>query len=324
LTTLRPLFVLSLPRAGSTLLQRILTAHSRISSTAEPWIMLPPLYSLRPDGAYSEYSHREVTRAVEDLIPRMRGGRRAYLDAIAEFGMRVYAQSAEPGAAYFLDKTPRYTLIAESLLETFPDGRFIVLWRNPLAVVASVVDTWAGGRWHHYRHKVDLYTGLERLTDAVAGNRDRVHTVRYEDLVSEPEKELAKLLAYLELDWQPDLVSAQRDVPLPGRLGDPSATARTPLTTASVDRWVTTFATPVRRRWGHRYLDWIGDARAATMGYDLAAIRRQLEGAPLRRGRLAPDLYDTGKGVLWSLAEPQIYRRKATLARTWRRVYSHT
>ena len=96
------------------------------------------------------------------------------------------------------------------------------------------------------------------------------------------------------------------------------------MTTASVDRWVNTFATPLRRRWGHRYLDWIGDARAATMGYDLAAIRRQLNGVPLRRRGLARDLYDSGKGVLWSIAEPQIYRRKAGLVRNWRRVYSHT
>jgi hypothetical protein len=39
-----PLFLLSLPRSGSTLAQRILAAHGGIATTSEPWILLPYLY----------------------------------------------------------------------------------------------------------------------------------------------------------------------------------------------------------------------------------------------------------------------------------------
>jgi hypothetical protein len=40
-----PLFLLSLPRSGSTLAQRILAAHAGIATTSEPWILLPYLYA---------------------------------------------------------------------------------------------------------------------------------------------------------------------------------------------------------------------------------------------------------------------------------------
>ena len=51
-----PIFVFSLPRSGSTLLQRVLMSHNDISSVAEPWILLPQIYSLKKEGTLSEYS----------------------------------------------------------------------------------------------------------------------------------------------------------------------------------------------------------------------------------------------------------------------------
>lgn len=42
-----PLFLLSLPRSGSTLAQRFLAAHDAIARASEPWILLPYLYTLR-------------------------------------------------------------------------------------------------------------------------------------------------------------------------------------------------------------------------------------------------------------------------------------
>src|SRR5688500_15750036 len=62
-----PLFLLSLPRSGSTLAQRILAAHEAIATASEPWILLPYLYTLRERGAYAEYNHRVLVRAVEDF-----------------------------------------------------------------------------------------------------------------------------------------------------------------------------------------------------------------------------------------------------------------
>ncbi|MBI4530372.1 MAG: sulfotransferase, partial [Candidatus Latescibacteria bacterium] len=50
------IFLISQPRAGSTLLQRILGGHPDIHTVPEPWLMLHPLYALRSDGYQTEYA----------------------------------------------------------------------------------------------------------------------------------------------------------------------------------------------------------------------------------------------------------------------------
>ena len=50
------IFIISQPRAGSTLLQRILGGHPEIHTAAEPWIMLHPLYALKSKGCSAEYN----------------------------------------------------------------------------------------------------------------------------------------------------------------------------------------------------------------------------------------------------------------------------
>ncbi|MEZ4607679.1 MAG: sulfotransferase [Deinococcales bacterium] len=62
-----PLFLFSLPRSGSTLLQRILAAHPDIATLSEPWFILPLIYMTRDEGIYSEYDHSHLTRALTDL-----------------------------------------------------------------------------------------------------------------------------------------------------------------------------------------------------------------------------------------------------------------
>ena len=46
-----PVFVMATPRSGSTLLQRVLTTYDEVGSTAEPWVLLPPLLALHQHPA---------------------------------------------------------------------------------------------------------------------------------------------------------------------------------------------------------------------------------------------------------------------------------
>jgi hypothetical protein len=61
------IFVFSLPRTGSTLLQRIIATQPDVATASEPWILIPYLYTLRENGVYAEYGHRMMVRAVEDF-----------------------------------------------------------------------------------------------------------------------------------------------------------------------------------------------------------------------------------------------------------------
>ena len=70
----KPVFLISLPRSGSTLLQKMLMAHPEIDSCAEPWIMLPLIYSTKRVGIESEYGQRSTSIAVQSFIDAIGGG----------------------------------------------------------------------------------------------------------------------------------------------------------------------------------------------------------------------------------------------------------
>ena len=57
-----------MPRAGSTLLQRILLSHKSIGGTAEPWLLLPLVYLNKKEGVLSEYSSRLSSKAIDDVF----------------------------------------------------------------------------------------------------------------------------------------------------------------------------------------------------------------------------------------------------------------
>jgi hypothetical protein len=292
--SIKPLFLLSLPRSGSTLVQRVLATHPEVATAAEPWVALPQLYATRGSGVYAEYGYGPSTRAIREFTETLPGGDDAYREEVRAFLLRVYAL-AGGSASYFLDKTPRYTLAAEELLELFPDAKAVVLWRNPLAVVSSIVETWAGGRWTFGRWNVDLHEGLARLVAAAERNAARSHAVRFEDLVGIPDEAWPALFAYLDLPYDPSVLSAFADTRLDARMGDPSGSRDyAELSTEPLSKWKRTFGNPYRKAWARGYLDWIGRERLSAMGYDLDDLQRQLAAIPNRPKGL---LSDTWRGA---------------------------
>lgn len=327
MTTLEPAFLLSLPRSGSTLLQRMLGAHPTISTSAEPWVLLPLLAAFDERGVYARYNHRVAHRAMASFVGELREGEGTYLAHVRQFAMGLYERAADPDAAVFVDKTPRYGLYADRLLRTFPAAPLIVIWRNPLAVVASLLRSWLGDRWMPYLHVVDLYDLLDGLTSAVAADPARFHQLRYEDLVRDPEVTLRSLVDRLDVPWDDRVLSDFARTNVGGPVGDRdrsgSLTGETAVSSAAVDQWPDAFASPVRRRWATRYLDWIGQDRLQLMGYDDALLREQLTTAPTRWTTVPADIAFTAKGLAWRALEPQIMKDKWSQRSTPERIMSH-
>jgi hypothetical protein len=274
---IRPVFIFSLPRAGSTLLQRILAAHSQVATTAEPWILLPLLYSLRDRGIKAEYGQAWMVRALRDFVAELPGGEEEYRSELGRLALRLYSQAAGEEAAYFVDKTPSYDRVAGEIIELFPDGRFIFLWRNPLAVVASMMESWGGGRWNLNAYRSHLFEGLDGLLDAYQRHGDRSHCLRYEDLVVDPEAALLALSEYLGLPYEPAILSGFADVTLPGHLGDSAGVRRYRAVSAEpLGKWKQTLRNPFRQAWCRGYLRRIGEHRLAMMGYDLHGLLAEL------------------------------------------------
>ena len=286
--SMRPLFILSLPRAGSTLLQRMLVSHEGVATTAEPWILLPLFYATNDRAADASYDVGVSRRAIEEF--RQLIGPAAHDTALRDYVERLYELAAgeRREVVYFLDKTPRYHLVVEQLLRTFPDARFIFLWRNPLSVAASIMNSWCHGRWELDRFGGDLFGGLARLCDGYDESATNQYALRFEDLTQDDPEVWSGLLSFLELDAipRPDAPAA-----IPGSLGDKTGVRDyTRIDSRPMSKWVRTFANPLRRRWAREYLDWIGEQRLALMGYSLAGLTAELERAPLRRDHLLSDV----------------------------------
>jgi len=307
---IKPIFIFSLPRSGSTLLQRILATSEDISTKSEPWILLPFLYALKEKGVYAEYSHFGVYKALQDLCKEMPNGEEDYLHAVRTAMLQIYDTLSGENEKYFLDKTPRYTLIANELEKTFPDDKFIYLWRNPLSIVASIVETFYDGKWKIFHSKVDLYDGMENLLSTFETHSGRRFAIKYEDLVVDPESSLVRLERYLNLEDSLNLDTFST-VKLKGLMGDPTGIKKyRSISTKSLDGWKSIISNPWRKHWCRRYLEWIGEERLSFMGYELKELLAELDRAPNRWMGVVPDFFYSLYGELYCFFEFKIIKDK--------------
>jgi hypothetical protein len=288
---IQPIFVFSVSRSGSTLIQRVIAAHDGVATVSEPWILLPYLYTLRSGGVSAEYEHELMVTAVEDFCKELPGADDDYRVELREFVLKLYEKAAGPRARYFLDKSPPYCLIAEEIISLFPEGKFVFVWRNPLSIVASIIQTWEP--WHPTMFRSDLFIGLPRLIAAYRAHRAHVHSVRFEDLVgvgNDPHP-WNDLMSYLGVPFEPDALTRFSQVELNGRMGDPTGIKRySALSSEPQEKWKETLANPLRKEWCRRYLRFLGEERLALMGYDGRQILRELDAQAISTKHLIGDL----------------------------------
>jgi len=273
------LFLISQPRAGSTLLQRILAGHPEIHTTAEPWLMLHPVYALRGTGHEAEYGARLSFRALQDFVGTLGGGQDVYVAALRRMALHLYGTACEQaGKPYFLDKTPRYYFIIPELARIFPEAKFIILLRNPLAVLASILNSWVKGDWIRLsRHRDDLLTAPNLLLEGIQLLNNQAIVIHYEDLVSDPASQIAQLCARLGLDFFPDMLEyGERPAPL-GRFGDQTGIDRhVRPTVESLDRWLELGRSTQMRHFVQAYLMALGPELLAGLGYDPVELEARL------------------------------------------------
>lgn len=316
------IFLFSLPRSGSTLLQRILMQSPLVHATSEPWVLLPMFQALRSGGDYADYDTQTFRRALADLP----NGEDGYRAAVRAGALQFYGGLCGDVAAghRILDKTPRYHLIADEILQTFPESRAVLLWRNPLAVAASIMSTWNGGRWNLYNYRQDLYDGLRHLLDAQQRWGERLHVLRYEDLVTDPHRTAREVFSALDLPFETAFVDAGAASVLPGIMGDETGQHDyAGVSTAPLQKFPSGLGNPLRRRWARRYLQWIGDEALERMGYGRAETLGRLDDVPAGLERLGSDAVRQLWGQVAVWAEPQLLHDKLRARRAGRPAVRH-
>ena len=308
--TVQPIFIFSITRSGSTLAQRVIAAHDGVSTASEPWLLLPYLYTLRERGVVAEYTHPLMAKAIDDFCQVLPDGRSDYYQELHDFVIRLYTKAAGPEALYFLDKSPPYYFVADDIMRLFPEGKFIFLWRNPLSILSSIIETWQDGLWRATTFREDLFIGLPRLISTYRASTSRAHAVRMEDLLGDGDRPWRDMMTYLELEFDPQVLSRFAEVRLAGRMGDHTGVRQyAAIDPEPIEKWKQTLANPLRRAWARRYLRFIGDDRLATMGYNADELIRALDAQPMRATSLLPDLLQLTVDLLKEPIRAQVRRR---------------
>ncbi len=222
-----PLFILGMPRSGSTLAEQILDSHPQVHGAGE--IV-------------------EVGRMLEDLA-RLRPGERDYVAAcraasgeeLRRLGAASLARLAKlaPGAARVTNKTPGNVFHIGFLALCLPGARFVETRRDPLETcfacwrmpfrggVAFSYDLAHVGRYYR------VYDRLMRHWRALLP--ERVFTLAYEELVAEQEALSRRLVAFAGLEWDAACLEFHRS----GRavLTASGAQVRRPLAKSPNRRW---------------------------------------------------------------------------------------
>lgn len=281
------IFLISQQRAGSTLLQRMLGTHSEIHTTAEPWLMLHPMYALRDSGHEAEYNAVIAHKALSDFLQTLDGGVANYHFALRQMALSLYGAAArEAGKPYFLDKTPRYFFIIEDLLTVFPEARFIFLLRNPLAVFSSILDTWVKEHWVLLgRYKADLLLAPHHILEGIVQAGTRGSVVHYEALVQQPEDELQRLCDFLGLSYHPEMIEYGAGGRPAGDLGDPTQIEKNKRpTTRSMEKWHRLVTDAQSHHLARAYLDDLGPTVVNELGYDFDSMQSFLRDTGAARG----------------------------------------
>lgn len=193
-----PIFIVGLPRSGSTLVEQILASHSQVEGTMElpEMMMIASRLQARVDeGEFSDFGAMVASLTPAD---RLRLGEE-YLERT-----RIHRRTAKP---FFIDKMPNNWQHVGLIRLILPKARFIDARRHPLSCCFSVwKQHFARGQAFSY-DLVEIgqyyrdYVGLMAAFDAAVPGA--VHRVHYEDMVGDTEREVRRLLTYLGLPFEP-------------------------------------------------------------------------------------------------------------------------
>jgi hypothetical protein len=198
----QPIFILTSVRSGSTLLRVILNSHSKICAPHELHLRTLQVTITEQFGKESMQHLGLDERSLEHLL----------------WDRVLHRELEASGKQLIVDKTPNTVFIYDRLREAWPKARFIYLLRHPAAIADSLFRARKDPVLADVIQRVVEYTAM---IDEARAELPGL-TVRYEDLVAEPEQVTAELCAFLGVPWEPSMIDyGQFDHgPFVPRIGD--------------------------------------------------------------------------------------------------------
>jgi hypothetical protein len=231
------------------------------------------------------YDPYNAEQAVKEIVAEIPRGEAGYLEALRAYTDSIYGQlmeGAPPGTRYLLDKTPAYALVLPFLTKLYPEAKYVVLTRHPLAVLTSYVESFFDGNYQvAMEHNPILARYVPALARMVRERPVPLVWVKYEELVKDPEAQFRGVCDYLAVPFEEGAISYGESGEAFKGLGDPTGVQKhTRPVTSSVSKWASEIASQPRvLDFVSRLLDQLADDDLETLGYPRAGIVAQLEAA---------------------------------------------
>ena len=223
-----PLFIVGMPRTGTTLVERLLSSHSQVSSAGE----LRDFPSILTNLA--QHRQEELSAAGSEADPYLS------LD-FGELGKRYIAAARQlaGGSPYFVDKLPYNFLYCGYIAAALPNARLIHLTRDPRDTCYALYKTLFFGAYSYSYDLAELadyfvsyYRQMQHWHRVLPG---QILDVSYEQLVQNPKDQARKILEWCGLPWEEVVLDFHNQ-------DTPSMTAsamqvRKPMSSDSIGSW---------------------------------------------------------------------------------------
>ena len=285
--SVKMLFVIGSPRSGTTMMERMLSSHSMIMGGPEPHVLTP----LAHLGVWAKvdkapYDHILAAESQKLFIEQLPNKDADYWDACRAYCDVIYGRYLSTTTkSVCLDKTPANALILPFMMKVFPDAKYVVLTRHPLAAFSSFANSFFDGDYVTAQNYNPL---LNRYVPAMAAflrqtEVSKIH-VRYEDLVQEPETWMQRVCEYIGVPFEADMIEYGKEgdsAPRAKGLGDPIGVQQHARpSTASLSKWATELAADsAKLAMMQGIIGQLDPADLETLGYPLDSLWKPLEEA---------------------------------------------
>ncbi|CDX52706.1 Sulfotransferase [Mesorhizobium plurifarium] len=222
-----PIFVVGMPRSGTTLVEQIIASHPQVLGAGELNILKTAVGKQFPmsmpggfPGGIADMPDKAFAEAGQ-----------AYLDML---------HARYPGYRHVTDKMPGNFLLVGFLHMMLPKAKIVHCARDAAATCLSIFKVHFRGDSHRYGYDLGELADFHNLYADIMAHWHKVlpgvvHDVRYEDFVADQEGQTRALMAYLGLPWDDKLLSFH-ETDRPVRTAS-AAQVRQPMYQGSVDLW---------------------------------------------------------------------------------------
>ncbi|MFP3423868.1 tetratricopeptide repeat-containing sulfotransferase family protein [Pseudoalteromonas sp. SIMBA_162] len=227
--TAEPIFVLGMPRSGTTLVERILSSHSDVQSAGELQDFGLSVKRLSNTPTPNVLDIQTLTKAYELDFNQLGS---TYLNAT-----RVTTGSHK----HFIDKLPFNFFYIDLITKALPNAKIICMLRDPMDTCIGNYRQLFTINNPYYAYSLDLldtakfYSRFYSLMQHFSTVHSNIKIVKYEELVAQPEQQIKELVSFCDLEWQAQCIDFHLNTA-------PVSTAskvqvRQPLNNKAIGRW---------------------------------------------------------------------------------------